>query len=150
LEHFISSNKIYLEIEKKQDNFLSKILTKLTEKIKVYWVAFYGFFMGSLLMNQIDSLGYHFSDLLLIQTVLSTLIVLTAEFLPKFFQIYANGLIKFFALPAYVFYLLFYFISSFLISVSDFVLKNSLERMGIRYSFILVKSSLEIHYRANE
>jgi hypothetical protein len=29
---FISSNKIYLEIEKKQDNFLSKILTKLTEK----------------------------------------------------------------------------------------------------------------------
>jgi CBS domain containing-hemolysin-like protein len=28
---FISSNKIYLEIEK-QDNFLSKILTKLTEK----------------------------------------------------------------------------------------------------------------------
>ena len=29
---FISSNKIYLEIEKKQDNILSKILTKLTEK----------------------------------------------------------------------------------------------------------------------
>jgi hypothetical protein len=49
----------------------------------------YGFFMGSLLMNQIDSLGYHFSDLLnlLIQTVLSTLIVLmTAEFLKVFFK----------------------------------------------------------------
>ena len=29
---FISSNKIYLEIEKKQDNFLSQILTKVTEK----------------------------------------------------------------------------------------------------------------------
>ena len=29
---FITSNKIYLEIEKKQDNFLSQILTKLTEK----------------------------------------------------------------------------------------------------------------------
>ena len=28
---FISSNKIYLEIEKKQDNFASQILTKLTE-----------------------------------------------------------------------------------------------------------------------
>ncbi|MFT4670087.1 MAG: putative hemolysin, partial [Ulvibacter sp.] len=106
---FISSNKIYLEIEKKQDNFLSKILTKLTEKPSKFIAAMlignnialvvYGFFMGALLMNQIDSLGYHFSDFLnlLIQTVLSTLIVLmTAEFLPKvFFQIYANGLIKF-------------------------------------------------------
>ena len=29
---FVSSNKIYLEIEKKQDNFISKILSKLTEK----------------------------------------------------------------------------------------------------------------------
>jgi len=29
---FVSSNKIYLEIEKKQQNFLSQILTKLTEK----------------------------------------------------------------------------------------------------------------------
>jgi CBS domain containing-hemolysin-like protein len=96
---FISSNKIYLEIEKKQDNFLSKILTKLTEKPSKFIAAMlignnialvvYGFFMGSLLMNQIDSLGYHFSDLLnlLIQTVLSTLIVLmTAEFLPKVFS----------------------------------------------------------------
>jgi hypothetical protein len=31
MDAFISSNKIYLEIEKKQD-ILSKILTKLTEK----------------------------------------------------------------------------------------------------------------------
>jgi CBS domain containing-hemolysin-like protein len=94
---FISSNKIYLEIEKKQDNFLSKILTKLTENHQssygyAYWEQYslgsLFFFMGSLLMNQIDS-GYHFSDLLnlLIQTVLSTLIVLmTAEFLPKVFS----------------------------------------------------------------
>lgn len=29
---FVSSNKIYLEIEKKQDDFISKILTKLTKK----------------------------------------------------------------------------------------------------------------------
>jgi hypothetical protein len=89
---------------------------------------------------------YHFSDLLnlLIQTVHPNCFNDSRVSAESFFQIYANGLIKFFALPAYVFYLLFYFISSFLISVSDFVLKNSLERMGIRYSFILVKSSLEI------
>ncbi|EIA09630.1 hemolysin family protein [Flavobacterium frigoris] len=135
---FISSNKIYLEIEKKQDNFLSKILTKLTEKPSKFIAAMlignnialvvYGFLMGELLMNWIDSFQYHFSDLLnlLIQTFLSTLLVLiTAEFLPKvFFQIYANTLIKFFAIPAYVFYILFYLISSFFIWVSDFILKK--------------------------
>jgi Mg2+/Co2+ transporter CorB len=53
---FISSNKIYLEIEKKQDNFLSKILTKLTEKPSKFIAAMlignnialvvYGFFYG--------------------------------------------------------------------------------------------------------
>lgn len=135
---FISSNKIYLEIEKKQDNFLSKILTKLTEKPSKFIAAMlignnialvvYGFLMGDLLMSWIDSLQYHFSDLLnlLIQTVLSTLVVLiTAEFLPKvFFQIYANTLIKFFAIPAYAFYILFYLISSFFIWVSDLILKK--------------------------
>ncbi len=135
---FISSNKIYLEIEKKQDNFLSKILTRLTEKPSKFIASMlignnialvvYGFLMGDLLMNWIDSLQYHFSDLLnlFIQTLLSTLVVLiTAEFLPKvFFQIYANTLIKFFAIPAYGFYILFYFISSFFIWVSDFILKK--------------------------
>jgi penicillin V acylase-like amidase (Ntn superfamily) len=54
MEAFISSNKIYLEIEKKQDNFLSKILTKLTEKPSkfiagyAYWEQYslvvYGFY----------------------------------------------------------------------------------------------------------
>jgi putative hemolysin len=135
---FISSNKIYLEIEKKQGNFLSKILTKLTEKPSKFIAAMlignnialvvYGFLMGELLMNWIDSFQYHFSDLanLFIQTFLSTMVVLvTAEFLPKvFFQIYANTLIKFFAVPAYVFYILFYLISSFFIWVSDFILKR--------------------------
>jgi putative hemolysin len=97
-------------------------------------------------MNQIDSLGYHFSDLLnlLIQTVLSTLVVLiTAEFLPKvFFQIYANILIKFFALPAYVFYVLVYFISSFLIWVSDFVLKKFFRTDGDQIQLYFSKVEL--------
>ncbi|MFV5693898.1 hemolysin family protein [Flavobacterium sp. LB3P122] len=141
---FISSNKIYLEIEKKQDNFVSEILTKLTEKPSKFIAAMlignnialvvYGFFMGELLMNWIETLGFHFSSLLnlFLQTLLSTLIVLiTAEFLPKvFFQIYANTLIKFFAVPAYVFYILFYFISTFFIWVSDFVLRKFFKTEG--------------------
>lgn len=141
---FVSSNKIYLEIEKKQNSFLSKILTKLTAKPSKFIVAMlignnivmviYGFFMGELLMQWFISLGFEFSDVLslLLQTLISAIIVLmTAEFFPKvFFQIYANTLFKFFAIPAYFFYNVFYFISTFFIWVSDFILKNFFKTEG--------------------
>lgn len=135
---FISSNKIYLEIEKKQDSFISKILTKLTEKPSKFIAAMlignnlalvvYGYFMGSLLMNWLRSFEYLFSpvSIFFIQTILSTFVVLiTAEFFPKiFFQIYSNVFIKFFAIPAYAFYRLFYYVSTFIIWISDFILKK--------------------------
>jgi putative hemolysin len=153
---FISSNKIYLEIEKKQDNFASKILTKLIERPSKFIatmlignniaLVIYGFFMGELLMSWIDSLAYHFSSLLnlFIQTLVSTVIVLiTAEFFPKvFFQIYANKLIKIFAIPAYVFYVIFYFISSFFIWVSDFVLKKFFRTDGDQVQLYFSKIEL--------
>ena len=141
---FISSNKIYLEIEKKQDNFISNILTKITEKPSKFIATMlvgnnismvvYGFFMGELLSEQIKNLGFHFSEIstLLLQTIISTLTVLiTAEFLPKvFFQIYANSLMKILALPSYFFYKLFYFISSFIIWISDVILKKFFKTEG--------------------
>ncbi|MET0759647.1 MAG: hemolysin family protein [Flavobacterium sp.] len=153
---FISSNKIYLEIEKKQDNFLSKILTRLTEKPSQFIATMlvgsnvalvvYGFFMSELVMHWVLSLGYHLSNLssLLIQIVLSAFLVLiTSEFLPKvFFQIYANSLIKFFAIPAYIFYLLFYFISTFIMWISDIILKNFFKTGGSQVPLFFSKIEL--------
>lgn len=153
---FISSNKIYLEIEKKQDSFISSILTRLTEKPSKFIAAMligntialvvYGFFTGVLLMNWIKLLGFHFSDFLnlIIQTVISTIIILaTAEFLSKvFFQIYANTLIKVFALPAYGFYFLFYYISSFFIWVSDIILIKFFKSKGDQVSLYFSKAEL--------
>jgi putative hemolysin len=153
---FISSNKIYLEIEKKQDNFLSKILTKLTEKPSKFIAAMlignnialvvYSFFMGDLLLKVIIKFGYHFSDVtsLIVQTVISTFLVLiTAEFFPKvFFQIYANSLIKFFAIPAYFFYWLFYYISTFFIWISDFILRRFFKTEGDQVQLFFSKVEL--------
>jgi len=153
---FISSNKIYLEIEKKQDNFLSQILTKLTENPSKFIAAMlignnvalvvYGFFMGDLILKCIGNLGFHFSDLtsLVVQTIISTFIVLlTAEFFPKvFFQIYANSLIKIFAIPAYLFYRLFYYISTFFIWISDFVLRKFFKTEGDQVQLYFSKIEL--------
>ena len=49
---------------------------------------------------------------------------MTAEFLPKaIFRIYANEVLKIFAVPAYVFYVLFHFFSEFITLISDFFLR---------------------------
>ncbi|WP_115461170.1 hemolysin family protein [Winogradskyella aurantiaca] len=141
---YVSSNKIHIELEKKQGDFLGKILTRLTAKPSKFIatmlignnvaLVIYGFTMGQVLVDWFQDLlptsssvlNYLLTDLrLLSQTVISTVIILfTAEFLPKvFFQIYANTFIKILAFPAYIFYLLFTFISEFVIWVSDVVLK---------------------------
>lgn len=153
---FISSNKIYLELEKKQDSFISNILTKLTEEPSKFIAAMligntvalvvYGLLMGELLMYSIEYSGFHFSKLLnlIIQILLSTIVVLlTSKFLSKvFFQIYANTLIKVFALPAYGFYLLFYYVSTFFIWVSDFVLKRFFKTEGDQIPLYFSKAEL--------
>lgn len=153
---FISSNKIYLEIEKKQQNFLSRILTKLTEKPSQFIVSMligntivlvvYGFFMGEMLLRWMQPWGLNLTNVssVLLQTTISTLVVLiTSEFLPKvFFQIYANTFIKIFALPAYVFYLLFYYIAAFIVWISNFILRHFFKTEDDQIPLFFTKSEL--------
>ncbi|WP_324720903.1 hemolysin family protein [Salinimicrobium sp. HB62] len=159
---YVSANKIHVEIEKKQNDFLARILTRLTRKPSKFIatmlvgnniaLVIYGFFMGDLLMELLapenftnEIVLYLLTDLsLLTQTIISTLIILlTAEFLPKvFFQIYANFLLKFFAVPAYLFYLLFSFISSFVIWISDLVLKRFFKTQGDEVQLAFTKVEL--------
>ena len=153
---FISSNKVYLGIEKLQHTFSSRILTKLTQNPSKFIAAMlignnvglviYGFYMGDLIMNCFNFFHFHFSalSLLLIQTVISTLVILiTSEFLPKvFFQIYANSIVKILALPAYVFYLLFYFVSTFIIWISDIILRKLFNTNGDQEQLFFSKIEL--------
>lgn len=159
---YVSSNKIHIEIEKKQNDLLAKVLTRLTRKPSKFIATMlvgnnialvvYGFFMGDLLMAWLSSMDlesefwrYIVMDLsLLTQTIISTLIILlTAEFLPKvFFQIYSNSLLKFFAIPAYIFYILFGLISSFVIWISDLILKSFFKTKGDEVQLAFTKVEL--------
>jgi putative hemolysin len=129
---YVSSNKIHIEIEKKQNNFLAKVLQKITNRPSKFIATMlvgnnialvvYGLYMGDLLMDYVSIEGFLG---LIIQTLISTIVILlTAEFLPKvFFQIYANNLVKIFAVPAYCFYMFFTPVSEFIIWISDMVLR---------------------------
>jgi putative hemolysin len=160
---YVSSNKIHIELEKKQGDFIGKILRKLTAKPSKFIatmlignniaLVIYGFKMGDVLLRRFDSLlpsESTFINLvavdfpLLSQTIISTLIILvTAEFLPKvFFQIYSNTLLKFLALPTYIFYILFSVISNFVIWISDVVLKTFFKTEGDMVELALTKVEL--------
>ena len=135
---YVSSNKVHIEILKKQEGLIANILTRLTHRPSKLLATMlvgnnvalvvYGFEMGKVMTLLLPP----FFQNVLWHTIISTLIILiTAEFMPKvFFQIYANQLLKLFAIPAYFFYLLFYPFSSFIIWISDFVLRVFFKTKG--------------------
>ena len=160
---YVSSNKIHIEIEKKQQGLLAVALAKITDKPSKFIatmlignniaLVIYGFLMGDVLVDWFRSLlptdytflNYLLNDLsLLTQTIISTLIILiTAEFLPKvFFQVYANTLLKLLAIPAYIFYLLFWYISDFVIWISNLVIKHIFKSKEDDVQLVMTKVEL--------
>ena len=132
---FVSANKMHIELEKKKDNLLAHVLTRLTQRPSRFITTMlignnialvvYGYFMGDLLVKLFLSPLENEFAVLLIQTFISTLIILvTAEFLPKaIFRVYANEALKFLAIPCYLFYLILYPISRLITLISDFFLR---------------------------
>ena len=132
---FVSANKLHIELEKKREGFIPKILNIITQKSSKFIttmlvgnnisLVIYSYYMGIFLVKLLPLESYNNFSVLLIQTFISTIIILiTAEFLPKaIFRIYANEVLKLFVVPAYVFYILFHFFSEFITIISDFFLR---------------------------
>src|SRR5690625_4195486 len=148
---YVSSNKVHIEIEKKQKSFIAIVLKKSTERPSKFittmlvgnniCLVVYGLFMGKLLVDLLP-IQEGIAELL-VHTAISTLVILiTAEFTPKvFFQIYANKFIKIFALPAYFFYVIFTLISEFVVWLSDSILRTFFKTEGdeVQLSFYKIE-----------
>lgn len=132
---FVSANKLHIELEKKGEGFVAKILARLTGKSSKFITTMlvgnnialvvYSIYMGAFLVDILPLSQFNDFSVLLIQTVISTLLILvSAEFLPKaIFRIYANEALKYFAVPTYFFYVIFHYISTFITNISDFFLR---------------------------
>ena len=117
---FVSSNRVRLALQIKQPGLVSTALAKITENPSKFIattlvgnniaLVIYGLFMGDFLIEKIYPESVGIDDLALsivfVQTLISAVVILiTAEFLPKVvFQIYANALLQFFAIPTVLFY----------------------------------------------
>ncbi|MCB9426051.1 MAG: HlyC/CorC family transporter [Flavobacteriales bacterium] len=151
---FISSNRVFLEIEKKQNTAVAYALSVFTNNPSLFITTMlignnialvvYGYYMGDVIMEYIRPYDFSAFTLMILQTIISAIIViLTAEFLPKvFFKIYANSLLKFFAIPAYVLFLILYPLSAFVIWVSDFLLIKVFKSEGDQIQLTFSKNEL--------
>ena len=155
---FVSSNRIYLEIEKSQSSKTSRVLKNITQNPSRFIATMllgnnialvvYGIFAGDrilqLFFSQSVLIGQDPNILIVFyQTLISTIVILlTAEFIPKvFFQIYSNLSIKIFAIPVAFFFYLFYPITYLIIRFTDVILRRFLktESDQIQLSFSKVE-----------
>lgn len=145
---FLQANKLKIEIDKKQGSFSASILGFFVKHQSSFITALllgnnislvvYGIFMGDLIVDLmfpdfsgIKEIPYY---VLLIQTLLSTLIILlTAEFLPKtIFRINPNKILSVFSVPLVIIYFLLFPLTIVVSFLSNSILrlfgsKNSIE-----------------------
>ena len=133
---FVSSNKLRFEMDRSEKSLTSRILSIFFHNPNNFIstmlvgnniaLVMYGILMAELIEQRI--LGGWIANeflLVLIQTIISTLIILvTGEFLPKtLFKINPNFTLNLFALPAFICYILLYPISKFASACSNLLLR---------------------------
>ena len=132
---FVSANKLKIELDGKQGNFLAKIVSNFQKKPSRFIGAMlvgnnialvvYGIFMAKILEPKIAVYVQNEWVILLIQTIISTaIILLTAEFLPKtLFRINPNNMLRVFAFPLLVIYYILLLPMLIVIGISEFLIK---------------------------
>ena len=132
---FVSSNKLQLELDKGNENISSKIISLFSRNESNFITTMlignnislvvYGIAMTKLLTPIFQDYFFDTYVLLLIQTIVSTLIILvTAEFLPKsIFKIYPNTTLRLFSFPICCFYILFYPFALLFLNGSKIIIK---------------------------
>lgn len=158
---FLSSNRLQIELEKKQGFKSSNIISVFIKHPKKYIATMlvgnnialvvYGIFMAEILTEPITHFTHSEFGILIAQTLISTFIILfTAEFLPKtIFLLNSNLFLNIFAVPVYLFYVLFYPITWATIIFSNVILKRVF-KANINKNSSIVFGKVDIDNYINE
>ncbi len=132
---FISSSKLKIELDNKKGQFSAKILSFFSSKPAWFIAAMlignnialviYTLYVAELIEPYLTSLALNSSIILLFQTLFSTFfILLFAEFLPKsIFRLNPNYTLRIFSLILFVFYIILWPITAFVVNLSTSILK---------------------------
>lgn len=132
---FLTSNKLRIEIDKSNKGVSQALIDLFVSNSGMYIttilvgnnvvMVIYGIFMSELLLQNLAFLNLSVGAELFVETVISTLIILVfAEFLPKtVFRLRSNLFLKIFAVPVFLFYLLFFPLSYFSVWLGGILLR---------------------------
>ena len=167
---FVTSNKLRFELDKKQRDLTSSILSIFYKYPQQYIstmlvgnnvsLVIYGLLMADVLTPWLKPIGNQFL-ITLVQTILATVIVLfTGEFLPKtIFRVNPNLWLRIFSWLLLLFYILLYPISRFStwlsmgilkilrVKISDTAEENVFSRIDLNY---LIQETFESHQNEKE
>ncbi|MDE5638592.1 MAG: DUF21 domain-containing protein, partial [Odoribacter sp.] len=122
---FVASNKLRIEIDKHNKSVAQALIDLFVANSGMYIttilvgnnvvMVIYGIFMKEYLTKYLGFFEFSLGMKLFVETLISTLIILVfAEFLPKtLFRLRPNTFLRAFAVPVFLFYLLFFPISYF-------------------------------------
>ncbi len=133
---FISCNKLRFEMDKGRGSITSRILSVFFKNPNTFIstmlvgnniaLVIYGILMAQIIeLNLLHGIIQNHFLLVLIQTIISTLIILvTGEFMPKtIFKINPNLSLNIFAVPLFICYIILYPISKFASGLSNLILR---------------------------
>jgi CBS domain containing-hemolysin-like protein len=157
---YVSANRLRMELNSKRYRFSAPIVSYLLKRPSQYIstmlignniaLVIYGIIMEITLAPWF----YHWTNnsfvVLLLQTIISTFIILLfAEFLPKVvFSQNANTYLRIFAVPIFIFYLLFFPIAIFIIGISNLILR--LFGIKSQHHNQLTYGKIDLDYLVNE
>ena len=132
---FVASNKLRIEIDKTDKSISQTLIDLFISNSGMYIttmlvgnnvvMVIYGIFMKDYLSGYLDFLHLSLGMKVLVETLITTLIILVfAEFLPKtLFRLRPNAFLRVFAVPVFLFYLLFFPITYFYVWLGGVLLR---------------------------
>ncbi len=159
---FIASNRLRIELDRKQGVFGSKILKLFTDNPGQYIatmlignnisLVIYGLVFSRILRPVLSPIIDSDILILILNTLISTAIILfVAEFLPKtIFIISPNFFLKFLSIPTLFFFFLFYPISKFTLAASNLFIRIFFRiRSGEKKQENLIFSKVDLDHFVN-
>ncbi len=156
---FLTSNKLRIELENKQNYLPARILSYFVKKPSQFIatclvgnnisLVIYGLFMALILEPFFIPYIHSHAGLLIAQTIVSTAIVLlTAEFLPKaLFRINPNRTLNLLAIPFLLIYYVLYPVVLLSIGLSEFLLTRMFKVQLDNNTFVFGRIDLDNYVR---